>query len=134
MDKLNQFGFSDKNFASQKGHTKPQPTQPGYGQRTHAPSQPLKQQTSYGGKPSGYGQRPKRPLFKSLRPLATVVLSQVMVVQDPSQVMVDQSNHIAHKADMAPAHSKDLIALATVEALKSNFHQATLVSDQSESN
>jgi len=89
-------------------------------------------------------------LLKSLRPQATVVLSQVMVVQDPSQVMVDpsqvmvvqepsqvmvdQSNHSAHKADMAPAHSKDLKALATVEALKSNFHQATLVSDQSESN
>lgn len=74
------------------------------------------------------------PLFKNLRPQATVVLSQVMVVQDPSQVMEDQSNHSTHKADMAPAHSKDLIALATVEALKSNFHQATLVSDQSESN
>ena len=77
---------------------------------------------------------PSVPLFKNLRPQATVVLSQVMVVQDPSQVMVDQSNHSTHKADMAPAHSKDLIALATVEELKSNFHQATLVSDQSESN
>ena len=64
MDKLNQFGFSDKNFASQKGHTKPQPTQPGYGQRTHTPSQPLKQQTGYGGKPSGYGQRPQSPVVK----------------------------------------------------------------------